>query len=112
MKHTIHDSRFTIDVKKHIMNFTEFLKSLEENNPPTGLPDYLVAIWYDGKGDWQAAHNLIDSASDKQCCWVHAYLHRKEGDIWNADYWYRRAGKTRPTVTLDVEWAAIAKALL
>ena len=56
------------------------------------------------KDDWQKAHSLIDSLDDKNSCWVHAYLHRKEGDISNADYWYRRAQKQRPAVSLQEEW--------
>lgn len=94
------------------MEFTEFLKSVEGNAPPRGLSLGLNALWHDAKGSWNTAHNSIDSAEERDAYWVHAYLHRKEGDIWNADYWYRRAGKKRPSATLDEEWAAIAKALL
>lgn len=94
------------------MEFTEFLKSAEGNAPPQGLSLCLTALWHDAKGDWTTAHSSIDSTEERDAYWVHAYLHRKEGDIWNADYWYRRAGKTRPSVTIDEEWAAIAKALL
>jgi len=94
------------------MQFAEFLKSLEANTPPPVLTLNLKALWLDGKGDWHAAHSSIDSIENKEAYWVHAYLHRKEGDIWNADYWYRRAGKTRPDITLQEEWAMIAKALL
>ena len=94
------------------MDFTSFKKSTEGELPPTGLPLSLTALWYDAKGDWRTAHSTIDSTEDKDAYWVHAYLHRKEGDIWNADYWYRRAGKTRPSVSLEDEWATITKALL
>jgi len=73
---------------------------------------YLLALWYDAKGDWNKAHDCVDHLNDSTACWVHAYLHRKEGDIWNADYWYRRADKKRPACSLDEEWANIVKALL
>ncbi|MEO8713025.1 MAG: hypothetical protein ABI405_12920, partial [Parafilimonas sp.] len=73
---------------------------------------YLQALWYDAKGNWQKAHALIDSLDDKNSCWVHAYLHRKEGDISNADYWYRRADKQRPSATLQNEWKDITMQLL
>lgn len=94
------------------MQFEEFVQSTSNNTPPTGLPVYVESLWYDAKGNWNKAHHLIDSLSDKNSCWVHAYLHRKEGDIWNADYWYNRAGKKRPNATLEEEWQAISKALL
>ena len=64
----------------------------------------LKSRWYDAKGDWDQAHAQVDQLNDRDSAWVHAYLHRKEGDIWNADYWYARAKKSRPHVTLDEEW--------
>ena len=64
----------------------------------------LKSLWYDGKGNWQQAHAQVDQLNDQASAWVHAYLHRKEGDTWNADYWYRKAGKTRPNISLDEEW--------
>lgn len=73
-------------------------------NEPADLPLHLQALWHDGKGDWKKAHDLIDQLNDKASAHVHAYLHRKEGDIWNADYWYSRAGQKRPAVSLDEEW--------
>jgi len=60
-------------------------------------------MWYDAKGDWNAAHDLDDGKSDLIAKWIHAYLHRKEGDDWNAGYWYRQAGRPFPTITLDEE---------
>ena len=68
------------------------------------MPLYIQALWWDAKGEWNKAHALIDSLDDKNSCWVHAYLHRKEGDIQNADYWYRRAQKQRPIESLQQEW--------
>jgi len=64
------------------------------------------------KGDWQRAHNLVDDVDGADAAWVHAHLHRVEGDAANTHYWYRRAGKTPSTATLEAERAAIAKALL
>ncbi|WP_153800057.1 hypothetical protein [Foetidibacter luteolus] len=93
-------------------NITGYKESLTQATPPAGVSVYLQSLWYDGKGDWDKAHSLVDSLEDKTACWVHAYLHRKEGDTWNADYWYRRAGKTRPSTSLQEEWEAIASALL
>lgn len=94
------------------MNLQEFNNSLSQTNPPNSTSDYLKALWYDGKGNWQKAHELIQDIEDKSAAWIHAYLHRKEGDIWNADYWYNRAGKKRPSVSLQEEWAAIVEAML
>lgn len=94
------------------MQFDEFVESIKNDAPPAGIPIYVKALWLDAKGDWDNAHGSIDSLSDKNSCWVHAYLHRKEGDIWNADYWYAKAGKKRPAASLDEEWEAITKALL
>lgn len=64
----------------------------------------LKAIWYDGNGDWNNAHDQVDALSGKEEARIHAYLHRKEGDEWNADYWYRRAGASKPSVSLEEEW--------
>jgi hypothetical protein len=69
-------------------------------------------MWHDAKGDWNKAHSIIQNIEDKKAAWVHAYLHRKEGDIGNADYWYRRAGKTRANGSLENEWEIIVKELL
>ena len=83
---------------------TEFKESLKLEHPASGLSDQLKSLWYDGKGDWYQAHAQVDHLTDPALAWVHAYLHRKEGDIWNADYWYSKAGKTRPNLSLDEEW--------
>jgi hypothetical protein len=64
----------------------------------------LKALWYDGKGEWKKAHDQVDHLSGKTAARVHAYLHRKEGDLWNADYWYSKAGEKRPNQTLEEEW--------
>ncbi|REG91434.1 hypothetical protein [Algoriphagus antarcticus] len=64
----------------------------------------LLALWYDGNGDWEKAHDQVDGLDGKDAARIHAYLHRKEDDQWNADYWYRRAGEGRPDFTLEEEW--------
>ncbi|RXK58892.1 hypothetical protein ESA94_16015 [Lacibacter luteus] len=94
------------------MQFEIFTASINTNELPAGINIYLQSLWYDAKDNWHKAHALVDSLNDNTACWVHAYLHRKEGDIGNADYWYRRAGKVRPTVSLQQEWETIVKALL
>ena len=94
------------------MQFDIFFQSISATVPPAGCSVYLQAMWYDAKGNWSGAHALVDHLHDTTAYWVHAYLHRKEGDIGNADYWYRRAGKTRPLVSLEQEWKTIVRALL
>jgi hypothetical protein len=90
----------------------EFLASLQDPAPPTDLPDVLVALWHDAKGDWDAAHHVAQDIDTADAAWVHAYLHRKEGDLGNAGYWYRRARRPVATDSLDDEWRRIATALL
>ena len=94
------------------MQFYEFSKSLTEANPPGTLSQYALSLWYDAKGDWDNAHKLIQDVDDNNAAWIHAYLHRKEEDIGNADYWYRRAGKKRPSVSLEKEWEEIVSVFL
>lgn len=94
------------------MQFENFKQSINSSTPPTNSSVYLQAMWYDGNGNWDKAHHLVDSLEDSTACWVHAYLHRKEGDIWNADYWYRKASKKRPDISLEQEWETIVKTLL
>ena len=85
------------------MTFLDFEKSLNKQKPPPNLSPNLIALWYDGKGNWNKAHDLADGNPYPEADWVHAYLHRKEGDEWNANYWYRRAGKTMPALSLAEE---------
>lgn len=94
------------------MTIASFTDSMSGNEPAENISVYLKALWYDAKGDWDKAHKLIQDVEDKNASWIHAYLHRKEGDISNADYWYRRAGKIRPTVSLEKEWKEIVDALM
>ncbi|GGC75032.1 hypothetical protein GCM10011387_30930 [Pedobacter quisquiliarum] len=95
-----------------MMNLQEFKSTLSSGEMPENLSVYLQALWYDGRGDWKAAHDLIDQRSDKRSAHLHAYLHRKEGDIWNADYWYNRAGEKRPAVSLEQEWEQLVQGFL
>lgn len=94
------------------MNKNLFLHSLDDEQPDPGLSVQLRALWYDAKGNWQQAHDLIDQLTDHVSARVHAYLHRKEGDLWNADYWYGRAGEQRPAHTLDDEWDELVDRLI
>jgi hypothetical protein len=94
------------------MNSKSFKTSLALEEPDPALSSILKSLWYDAKGDWKAAHDLVDQLSGTDAAWVHAYLHRKEGDIWNADYWYARAKKTRPGYSLEEEWANLVEHFL
>lgn len=94
------------------MEFQIFIKSLEELTPPNELSVQQQALWYDGHGAWKKAHDLIDQLGDPISTRIHAYLHRKEGDAWNADYWYTRAGEKRPNITLEQEWEMLVKRYL
>ncbi|MEM1122262.1 MAG: hypothetical protein AAGJ18_17585 [Bacteroidota bacterium] len=86
------------------MTLSDFQISLEQPNPPKNLSQNLKALWYDGKENWDKAHNLADESPHAGADWIHAYLHRKEGDNWNANYWYRKARKTMPKYSLTEEW--------
>jgi len=90
----------------------EFRKSLEHAEPLAALPAPLRALWWDAKGDWERAHGLVDALENRDGMAVHAYLHRKEGEDWNADYWYQRAGREHHRPRLDDEWQALVEALL
>jgi hypothetical protein len=94
------------------MTLAQFRATLSSPQPPAGLTPALLALWHDGRGDWDAAHETAQDIDDADGAWIHAYLHRKEGDASNAAYWYRRAGKPVASAPLDDEWSAIAAALL
>jgi hypothetical protein len=96
----------------HTMNFQSFKASLTQAQPPKGLSSILQAMWHDAIGDWDRAHDLAQSEKSAAGSWVHAYLHRVEGDIGNAGYWYGRAGKPACTSELAEEWVQICKELL
>jgi hypothetical protein len=90
----------------------EFTESTRQPQPPPGLTAPLRALWHDGRGDWDAAHQVAQDIDDPDGAWIHAYLHRKEGDLANAGYWYRRAKKPECRDSLDAEWASIVTAML
>lgn len=94
------------------LDLDAFRASLAAAEPPAGLTLPLRALWWHGKGDWDRAHGEVDEEEDALSAWVHAYLHRAEGDLWNAGYWYRRAGRPPATGAFADEWDAIARALL
>lgn len=94
------------------MDLDGFRASLAADAPPAGLGDPLAALWWEAKGDWQRAHGCAQDCEDADGAWVHAYLHRVEGDLANAGYWYRRAGRTPSAAELPAEWREIAAALL
>jgi hypothetical protein len=94
------------------MTLDELRATLDEPQPPPGLSSALQALWWQGKGDWERAHRLAQAEDGADGAWVHAHLHRVEGDLSNAAYWYRRAGRPVATEPLDEEWAAITGAML
>ena len=96
------------------MTLDEFRSTLSGAAPPVGIPAPLLALWQDARGEWNMAHQIAQELpeADKTGAWIHAYLHRKEGDLANAGYWYRRAGKPVPHDSLDEEWTRIVTALL
>jgi hypothetical protein len=94
------------------MTLEEFRKSLNSERPPEGLTLSLAALWWDARGDWTKAHESAQQDEGPAGAWVHAYLHRKEGDLSNAGYWYGRAGKPQGSVSLDQEWVEIVTALV
>ncbi len=94
------------------MDPATFRASLDAPAPPPDLSAALEALWWDARGDWERAHEAVMRDEGAEAAWVHAYLHRKEGDRSNAAHWYRRAGQPMPDGTLEAEWKAIAAALL
>ncbi len=94
------------------LTLAAFKASLSRDAPPEGLEAALAALWWAAKGGWNRAHELAQSQDDRRGAWVHAHLHRIEGDEANAGYWYRRAGRPHAADPLPAEWDAIAAALL
>ncbi|WP_321827616.1 hypothetical protein [Maribacter dokdonensis] len=92
--------------------YLEFEKSLEFTNVPKDWSNGLKAAWYDAKGYWEASHNIAQDMHNELGSWLHAYLHRKEGDRFNAGYWYRLANKEYPTITLDEELKVIVEFII
>lgn len=94
------------------MTVEEFRASKTAETPPEGLSAPLEALWWDAKGEWSRAHGLVDELETREGMAVHAYLHRKEGAEWNANYWYERAGWKFQRADLNEEWAALVEGLL
>ena len=94
------------------MTLEQFRSSLAQAAPPETLTPALRAMWEDAKGHWTAAHALAQDIEDETGSWIHAYLHRKEGDPGNAGYWYRRAKKPPASDPLEDEWVRIVSSLL
>jgi hypothetical protein len=94
------------------MDPEQFRASVAKEAPPKGLTAPLTALWWDAKGDWPRAHSLVDELETMDGMAVHAYLHRKEGSLSNAEYWYERAGRDCQRPSLDAEWRALVDNLL
>jgi hypothetical protein len=94
------------------MTVEEFRATMKQSEPPRELPAPLAALWWDAKGEWARAHGMVDDLSTPDAMAVHAYLHRKEGVEWNANYWYSRAGRKFHRATFEEEWQALVEGLL
>jgi hypothetical protein len=94
------------------MTVDDFKSSLKKDTPPEGVSPLLVALWYDGRNDWNGSHDIAQDIHTKEGSWLHAYLHRKEGDAGNASYWYHKAGKPVPTISLQKEWESLVIAFM
>ena len=94
------------------MTLDDFSATLSDGRPPISLDAPLAALWWDAKGEWDQAHACVMDDNSADAAWVHAYLHRREGDASNAAYWYRRAGKPVFSGSLSQEWSAMAQTLL
>lgn len=94
------------------MTSQDFRHSLREDEPPAGLPPLLCALWWDAKGNWSRAHEVAQEIESRDAAWVHAYLHRKEGDVSNAAYWYGQAAKPPSKAEIESEWFEITNHLL
>lgn len=94
------------------MNVADFIASLDGAAPAPELSAPLAGLWWAAKGDWDRAHKIVQGESSREAAWVHAYLHRVEGDLGNAGYWYRQAGQVAAKDSLEAEWERIAATLL
>ncbi|MDH4070623.1 MAG: hypothetical protein OEV30_09370 [Ignavibacteria bacterium] len=95
------------------MTLADFIGSADHEDPPGGISGPLLGLWYDRAGEWDKAHEVVQSDGSDDAAWVHAYLHRKEGDLSNAAYWYGRAGRSHPPAEdPGDEWKSIAEDLL
>jgi len=94
------------------MTFDEYLTNIKNKAPSSELSETLTSLWWDQKGDWDRAHSIAQEIPTTQGSAVHAYLHREEGVLWNADYWYARAGRIRPDISLEEEWKQLVEEML
>jgi hypothetical protein len=94
-----------------VVNMAAYIGSLDGAAPPPDLSAPLAALWWAAKGDWDQAHRIVQDESSREAAWVHAYLHRVEGDLGNAGYWYRQAGQPVAKDSLEAEWQRIADTL-
>ncbi len=95
------------------MTYQEFVDSTSASRPPQEIDELLLALWHDARGDWEAAHQIAQSREGtRDYDRLHAYLHRVEGDEWNAGYWYRRAGAAKPAISLKEEWRELVEHFL
>jgi hypothetical protein len=94
-----------------VVSVADFRASLAAAAPTPALSPPLAALWWAAKGNWDAAHKIVQDENTSDAAWVHAYLHRVEGDLGNAGYWYRQAGKPAAQDSLEAEWERIVSAL-
>lgn len=94
------------------MKYDRFLESIRDNKMPPDLNSELRSLWLDATDDWNQAHSIAQNIHTEMGSHIHAYLHRKEGDKWNANYWYRQAGQEYPDISLAGEWENLVRANL
>lgn len=94
------------------MTIAQFKETLLEEHPPPGMQDLLKSLWFQGKDNWEQAHNIAQTIPTPKGSWVHAFLHRVEGDLGNAGYWYSRAGKKMPPYSTAQEWEELVQYFL
>ncbi|MFI5155727.1 MAG: hypothetical protein ACHQEM_06055 [Chitinophagales bacterium] len=90
------------------LTLDEFKNSLSGDEPPAGFSAHAKALWFAGKGDWEKAHDIVQDLPDPMASRIHAFLHRQEGDLSNASYWYSKSGAQMPSLNLDQEWEELA----
>src|SRR5262245_15329395 len=111
----MHDSLRRPPLQENVpqdMTLKDFEASLTNDAPPPSLPPLLRWRWHDARGEWDRAHHITQEIETPEAAWIHGYLHRKEGDLSNARYWYRRANQPEATDSFESEWLRIATALL
>ncbi len=101
-----------VSLKTFGMPVEEFMDSLQFERPPDHFPPLLRALWYEKKGDWNTAHQIVQTVHSSRSCRIHAYLHRKKGDNKNAAYWYQKARQPYPSVDPEREWEILLAKLI